>query len=70
MNFCLIISAFIFGGTRWRSWLRYCVTSRKVAVSSPDEVDFFNVPNPSSRTMALGSTQPLSEMSTRNLPRG
>jgi hypothetical protein len=27
----------------------------------------FNLPNPSSRTMALGSTQPLTEMSTRNL---
>jgi hypothetical protein len=36
-----------------------------------DEVDFsFNFPNPSSSTMALGSTQPLTEMSTRNLPRG
>jgi hypothetical protein len=33
----------------------------------PDEVDFFNLPNPSSRTMALGSTQPLTEISTRNL---
>jgi hypothetical protein len=43
-------------------------TSRKVTGSSPDEVDFFNLPNPSSRTMALGSTQPLREMSTRNLP--
>jgi hypothetical protein len=31
---------------------------------------FFNLPNPSSRTMALGSTQPLTEMSTRNLPEG
>jgi hypothetical protein len=31
-------------------------------------VDFFNLPNPSSRTMALGSTQPLTEMSTRNFP--
>jgi hypothetical protein len=30
--------------------------------------DFFNWSNPSSRTMALGSTQPLTEMSTRNLP--
>jgi hypothetical protein len=29
---------------------------------------FFNLPNPSSRTMALGSSQPLTEMSTRNLP--
>jgi hypothetical protein len=36
----------------------------------PDEVDFFNLPNPSSRTMALGSTHPLTEMSTRNIPRG
>jgi hypothetical protein len=43
---------------------------RKVAASNPDEVDFFNWPNPSSRTMALVSTQPLTEMSTRNLPGG
>jgi hypothetical protein len=34
------------------------------------EVDFFNWPNPSSRTMALVSTQPLTDMSTRNLPGG
>jgi hypothetical protein len=47
--------------------------SRKVAVSNPDEVIgfwFFNWPNPTSRIMALGSTQHLSEMSTRNLPGG
>jgi hypothetical protein len=31
---------------------------------------FFNLPNPSSRNMALGSTQPLTEMSTRNIPGG
>jgi hypothetical protein len=31
---------------------------------------FFNLPNSTSRTMALGSTQPLTEMSTRNLPGG
>jgi hypothetical protein len=44
-------------------------TSRKVAESSPDDVDFFFfLPNPSGRTIALGSTQPLTEMSTRNLP--
>jgi hypothetical protein len=35
-----------------------------------DEVDFFNLPNPSTRTMALGSTQPLKETSTRNRPGG
>jgi hypothetical protein len=52
-----------------RSWLRHCAISRKVAGSIPDKVTgFFNWPNPSSRTMALGSTQPLTEMSTRNLP--
>jgi hypothetical protein len=28
---------------------------------------FCNLPNPSGRTMVLGSTQPLTEMSTRNL---
>jgi hypothetical protein len=39
-------------------------------VRVPNEVDFFNLPNPYSRTMALGSTQPLTEMSTRNLPGG
>jgi hypothetical protein len=39
--------------------------------SNPEEViGFFNWPNPSSRNMALGSTQPSTEMSTRNLPRG
>jgi hypothetical protein len=38
-------------------------------VRVPDEVDFFfSLSNPSSRTMALGSNQPLTEMSTRNLP--
>jgi hypothetical protein len=39
--------------------------------SNPDEVDFFfNLPNLSSRTMGLGSTQSLIEMSTRNVPGG
>jgi hypothetical protein len=39
-----------------------------VAGPEPKEVIvFFNLPNPSSCTMALGSTQPLTEMSIRNL---
>jgi hypothetical protein len=47
-------------------WFSLC---RKVAGSIPDEViGFFNWPNPSSRTMALGSTQPLTEINIRNLP--
>jgi hypothetical protein len=33
-------------------------------------MDFCNLPNPSSHTMVLGSIQPLTEMSTRNLPGG
>jgi hypothetical protein len=37
----------------------------RLLVQVPDNVDFFN---PSNRTMALGSTQSLTEMSTRNLP--
>ena len=51
------------GGTRWRSWLRHCATSRKVA-------GIFHWHNPSGRTVALGSTQPPTEMSTRNIPWG
>jgi hypothetical protein len=39
-------------------------------VRIPDEVDFFNLPNPSSHTMALGSIQHLTEMSIKNLPGG
>jgi hypothetical protein len=35
-----------------------------------NEVDFFILPNPSSRAMTLESTQTLTEMSIRNLPGG
>jgi hypothetical protein len=31
-------------------------------------LDFCDLPNPSSRATALGSTQPLTEMNTSNLP--
>jgi hypothetical protein len=55
-------------GMRYRSWLRHYATSRKVTGPNPDEVFFFNLPNPSCHTKALGSTQPLTEMTTRNLP--
>jgi hypothetical protein len=41
-------------------WLRYCATNQKVAGSIPDGVmEFFIDINPSDRTIALGSTQPL-----------
>jgi len=56
------------GGTRWRSWLRHCATSGKVAGSIPSGViGIFHWHNPSCRTMALGSTLPPTEMSTRNI---
>jgi hypothetical protein len=45
-------------------WLRQYATSRKVADSRPNEVKFFDLPNPSGR--ALGFTQPLTEMGTRS----
>ena len=49
----------------------YCATSRKVAGSIPDGViGIFHWRNPSRRTMALGVTQPLTEMSTRNISWG
>jgi hypothetical protein len=44
--------------------------AEKSPVRVPDEVDFSNWPNPSSRTMALLFTQPLTEMSTKKFPGG
>ena len=49
----------------------HCATSRKIAVSIPDVViRIFHFRNPFGRTMALGSTQPLTEMSTRDVSLG
>jgi hypothetical protein len=49
----------------------YYATSRKVTASIPDlMIAYFNRPIPSSRTVALGWTQPVAEMTTRNLPCG
>ena len=51
----------------WCSWLRHCATSRQVAGSIPDGViGIFH----SGRTMALELTQPVTEMSTRNISWG
>jgi len=55
-------------GTLWCNWLRKCATSRKVAGSILDgETGIFLWHNPS---LALGLTQPLTEMSTRNISWG
>jgi hypothetical protein len=55
-----------------RRWLRHYATSRKVTDSIPDEVTrFFSIYLilPAS-IRPLGWTQPRTEMSTRNLPKG
>jgi hypothetical protein len=49
-------------------WLRFCATNRKVAGSIPGGVTgILHSHNPSDRTVALGSTQHLTEMSTRSI---
>jgi len=59
------------GGTRWRSWLRHCAKSRKVEGSIPDGViGIFHRHTTSGRTLALWLTQPVTEMSTRNISWG
>ena len=58
-------------GTWWRSWLRHCAISRYVAGLIPDgAIGIFHWHNPFSCTMALGLTQPVTEVSTRNIPLG
>jgi hypothetical protein len=61
----------VHGSTRWRSSLRHCTASRRVTGSIPDRVTgICHWHNPFGHTMALGSTQPLTEMSTRNISMG
>ena len=58
-------------GTAVAQCLRCCATNRKVAGSIPDGViGIFHWHNPADRTMAMGSTQPLTEMSTRRISWG
>jgi len=58
-------------GTAVAQWWRCCATNRNVTGSIPDGVTgIFHSHNPSDRTMALGSTQPLTEMSTRSISWG
>ena len=67
INYDMLISE----GTAVAQWLRCCATNRKVAGSIPHGViGIFHWRNPSDRTMALWSTQPLTEMSTRSISWG
>ena len=51
--------------------MKHCAANRQAKSSIPDgTIEIFNCLNPSGRTVALGSTQPATEMSTRNVLRG
>jgi len=55
-------------GTAVAQWLRCCDTNGKVAGLIPGGViGICHLHNPSDRIMALGSTQPPTEMSTRSI---
>jgi hypothetical protein len=63
--FWVITQLILVIGTSVAQWLRYCATNQKVAGSIPDGVmEIFIDINPSDRTTALGSTQPLTYIST------
>jgi hypothetical protein len=70
-GYLYLVPLFKKGPLMVAQWLRYCATNRKVAGSIPDGViGIFHLHNPSDRTIALGSTQPLTEMSTRSISWG
>jgi hypothetical protein len=65
------LKVFVYLGPWWRSWLRHYATNWKVAGSIPNGViGIFHWHNPFGRTVALESTQPLTETSTRNISWG
>jgi len=53
---------------QWRSWLKHCAGRLWVRFLMAS-LKFF-IDHPSDRTMILGSTKPLTEMSTRNISWG
>jgi hypothetical protein len=52
------------------SWSEHYVTSQNVAGSIPDVFGFSNSPKLSSRTVALESTKPLTEVYPTDIPSG
>ena len=67
----LLYTTTCFRGMWWHSRLRHCATGQKVTGSIPDGVTgIFHWLNPPGRTVAPGSTQLLTEMSTRNISWG
>jgi len=62
--FHLIISHL---GTAVAQWLRCCATNQVAGLIPNGVIGIFHWHNLSDHTMALGSTQPLTEMSTRSI---
>ena len=70
-NFFFELVEVFLEGMWWPNWLRHCATSLKVAGSIPDDViEIFHWRNLSGRTIALGLTQSLKEITTRNISWG
>ena len=70
INFCTLNNyQYSFSwGTWWCNWLKHCVTSQKVTDSILDYViRIFHSHKPTGCIIALGSTQSLTQMSTRNI---
>ena len=59
---------YVYQGTRWRSKLRHCASSRKVTGSIPDCITkIFHWHKTFDSTMAVGLTQRVTEMNTTNI---
>jgi hypothetical protein len=52
--------------TKVTYWLRHYATSQKIAGLRPNDVTFFNLPNPFGSTRLWGSLSLLTEISIRN----
>ena len=66
----MVVYRFLCYSSWWRNWLRHCATNQKVAGSiSNCVIGIFHWFNPG-RIMALGLTQPLTKLSSRNISWG
>ena len=66
----MCVCIYIYRSVWWRSWLKHCATSWKDAAFSSIldcVMGIFRWHNPSCRTTALESNQPLTETNTRNI---
>jgi len=67
----LEFNSVICGDRRWRRWLRHCTTIRKVVGSIPGGIiGILHWHTPSGRTMVMGPTPPVTEISTRHISCG